>query len=161
LVPGPRLSTIPPQTALPPSWSLTVTPEQHLETFYRENRERAVGFFYDKLCEARLKSYVEAPREPTLVAVGMAFDNLISGLVNRTPEAYVESQTTTFKKRIAAGVSPKDILGGLKSADETLTWLIEQASQERPEFAPQLKRVCQQYLLMTQMTAISIRAYQP
>ncbi len=138
-----------------------MTPEQHLETFYRANRERAVVYFYDRLCAAQLKSYVEAPREPTLVAVGTAFDNLISGLGNRTPEAYVESQTAAFKKRIAAGLSPLDILGGLQSAEEALTWLVEQASAERPEFAVQLRRVCQQYLLMTRMIAISIRTYQP
>ncbi|WP_164009378.1 hypothetical protein [Pyxidicoccus trucidator] len=138
-----------------------MTPEQHLETFYRENRERAVLHFYDSLCAAELKSYTEAPREPTLVAVGASFDNLISGLVNRTPEAYVESQTAAFKKRIAGGVDPKDILAGLKSAETSLTWLIEQASAERPEFGPQLRRMGQQYLLMTHMTAISIRTYQP
>ncbi|MCY1020380.1 hypothetical protein [Pyxidicoccus sp. MSG2] len=138
-----------------------MTPEQHLETFYRKHRERAVEYFYDSLCEAKLKSYVEAPREPTLAAVGIAFDNLINGLVNRTPEAYVESQTAAFKKRIAAGVSPKDILGGLKSAETSLMWLIEQASVERPEFGPQLRRVGQQYLLMTHMTAMAIRSYQP
>ena len=138
-----------------------MTPEQHLETFYRANRERAVEHFYDSLCAANLKSYVEAPREPTLAAVGIAFDNLINGLVNRTPEAYVESQTATFKKRIAAGVSPKDILAGLKSAETSLAWLIEQASAERPEFGSQLQRMGQQYLLMTHMTALSIRAYQP
>ena len=138
-----------------------MTPEQHLEHFYRENRERAVEYFYDSLCEAKLKSYVEAPREPTLVAVGTAFDNLISGLVNRTPEAYIEGQTATFKKRIAAGVSPKDILAGLKSAEVTMSWLIEQACAERPEFGPQLRRLGQQYLLMTHTSAISIRSYQP
>ncbi|MFP2910391.1 hypothetical protein ACLESD_36200 [Pyxidicoccus sp. 3LFB2] len=138
-----------------------MTPEQHLENFYRENRERAVEYFYNRLCDAKLKSYTDAPREPTLVAVGVAFDNLIAGLVNRTPEAYVEAQTALFKKRIAAGVAPKDLLGGLKSAEETMAWLIEEASAARPDFGPQLKRMGQQYLLMTHMTAISIRSYQP
>lgn len=138
-----------------------MTAEQHLENYYRENRARAVEHFYGGLCDAKLKSYTDAPREPTLVAVGAAFDNLISGLVNRTPEAYVESQTALFKKRIAAGVAPKDLLAGLKSAEQSLSWLVEQATAERPEYGPQLKRVVQQYLLMTQMTAISIRSYQP
>ncbi|MCP3138269.1 hypothetical protein [Pyxidicoccus xibeiensis] len=138
-----------------------MTPEQHLESFYRANRDQAVEYFYGSLCNANIKSYVEAPRGPTLAAVGQSFDNLISGLVNRTPELYVQSQTEMFKKRIAAGVAPRDLLAGLKSAEASIAWLIEQASLERPEFEPQLRRMGQQYLLMAQMTALSVRAYQP